>query len=208
MNGKQYNKNLSLSLIVIVIITGLIGIAGYYIESEPPLTNNRFYIQNSSGAVLFEHQRHIDLTEGCEVCHHELVLSDDKTECSECHDDDYLPEDLSHDKLTIISDHTCNYCHQVGEYIDIQSCRSCHLAENELTGLVSCLECHDDDYTPEDLSHDEMQEIHEYNCENCHNIQAIGTVYHGYCSECHTNETPQQFTNADGSIRCQNCHLK
>ena len=207
MNGNYYNKNLSLSLIIIVIITGLIGIAGYYVESEPS-TNNNFYIQNSSGAVLFEHQQHIKLTEGCEVCHHELVLSDDRTDCSECHDDDYSSEDFFHDELTSISDHTCSYCHQVGEYTDIQSCRSCHLAENESIGLIGCSECHDDDYDQDLITHDEMQEIHEYDCGSCHNIQAIGTVYHEYCSECHTNEKPQQFTNADGSIRCQNCHLK
>jgi hypothetical protein len=114
MNGKHYNKNLSLSLIIIVIITGLIGIAGYYIESEP-LTTARFYIQNSGGAVLFEHQQHIEFTEGCEVCHHELVLSDDRTECSECHDDDYDQDLLTHDEMLEIEDHTCNYCHQVSE---------------------------------------------------------------------------------------------
>ena len=207
MNGKQYNKNLSLSLIIIVIITGLIGIAGYCIKSEP-LTDTRFYINNSSGAVLFEHQQHIELTEGCEVCHHELVLSDNRTDCSECHDDDYDQDLLTHDEMKEIEDHTCSFCHQVNEYTDIQSCRGCHLAENESDGLVSCLECHDDDYDQDLLTHDEMQEIHEYDCGSCHNIQAIGTVYHEYCSECHTNEKPQQFTNADGSIRCQNCHLK
>ena len=205
MNGKHYGKNLSPSLIIIVIITGLIGIAGYCIKSEL-LTTARFYIQNSGGAVLFEHQQHIEFTEGCEVCHHELVLSDDRTECSECHDD-YSSEDFSHEELTMISDHTCSYCHQVSEYTDIQSCRSCHRAENESTGLVSCLECHDD-YDQDLLTHDEMQEIHEYNCESCHNTRAIGIVYHEYCGECHTNEKPQQFTNADGNIRCQNCHLK
>jgi len=207
MNGKYYNKNLSPSLIIIVIITGVIGIAGYCIKSEPS-TNNNFYIQNSSGAVLFEHQQHIELTEGCEVCHHELVLSDDRTNCSECHDNDYSSEDFFHDELTSISDHTCSYCHQVSEYADIQSCRSCHLAENESDGLVSCLECHDDDYDQDLITHDEMQEIHEYDCGGCHNIQAIGNIYHEYCSECHTNEKPQKFTNTDGSIRCQNCHLK
>ena len=207
MNGKHNSKNLSLSLIIIVIISGLIGIAGYCIKSEQ-LTTTRFYIQNSSGAVLFEHQQHIDLTEGCEVCHHELVLSDDRIECSECHDDDYSAEDFFHDELISISDHTCSYCHQVSEYTDIQSCRSCHLSEKKLTGLISCLECHDDDYDQDLLTHDEMQEIHEYNCESCHNIHAIGIVYHESCSECHTNEKPQKFTNVDGSIRCQNCHLK
>jgi len=207
MNGKYYNKNLSPSLIILVIITGLFGIAGYLLKSETVTTTKNFYLQNSSGNVLFEHQNHIDMAEGCEECHHEIVLSDDKTHCSECHDDDYLPEDFSHEELTSISDHTCSYCHQIGEYTDIQSCRSCHPTENEETGLIGCESCHDD-YDQNSLTHDEMQEIHEYDCGSCHSIQAIGTVYHEYCSECHTNEKPQQFTNADGSIRCQNCHLK
>ena len=206
MNGKNYNKNLSTSLIVLVVITAVIGILGYLSNSET-VTTKHFYLKNSRGAVLFEHQNHIDMVEGCEECHHEVVLSDDKTDCSECHDDDYLPEDFSHEELTMISDHTCSYCHQIGDYENIQSCRICHPAESEESGLIGCEECHDD-YDQDLLTHDEMQEIHEESCENCHNTQILSAVYHDNCCNCHLDEDPKYFSNSDGSIRCQICHLK
>jgi hypothetical protein len=195
-------------LIVLTLIAGMVGVAGYWVESEPTDTD-RYYLRNSGGAVLFEHQAHVDLADGCESCHHDLLLSDSRQACSECHGEDVVADDFSHDDLKMIEAHTCGFCHRIDESAQAQSCRHCHAPVQEAAlRIVTCTECHDDDYTKDLLTHDEMQEVDGHSCEGCHNPRAINVVYHQQCTRCHLIENHKLFTAKDGGVRCEMCHLK
>lgn len=195
-------------LIVLTLVAGLVGVAGYWVESEPTDTD-RYYLRNSGGAVLFEHQAHVDLVDGCESCHHDLLLSDSRQACSDCHGEDVVADDFDHDDLKAIEAHTCGVCHQVNELAEAKSCRHCHPSVQEVDlQIVSCAECHDADYTPDLLTHDEMLEVDGHLCEGCHNPRAINVVYHEQCNRCHLIENPKLFAAEDGSGRCEICHLK
>lgn len=195
-------------LIIVTVGAGLIGIAGCFIEDDPT-SNDRSYWRNSGGAVMFEHQAHTDMTEGCESCHHDLLSADSRIACNECHDDDMVTEDFEHSEFEEIEAHTCATCHELDESAEAQSCRICHPAAQEADQpLITCIECHDDEYTIDLLTHDEMQETHEQDCAVCHNSETISAVYHLQCSQCHLIENNQMFADAEGKPRCERCHLK
>lgn len=207
MNGRANPRNLTLTLSIILVLSGVIAVAGYcYPERE--VATEVYYWPNSSGAVLFDHNQHKEYTDGCENCHHELVVGQEVLACDNCHED-YSPDDLEHSDLAAIEEHTCNYCHAIGDHSAIQSCRSCHLAAVDGNpGLVTCSSCHDDAYEPDQLSHNEMQEIEEHSCSGCHIPATISAVFHDDCSNCHLTVGPDIFTSAAAEIRCERCHLK
>lgn len=208
MSGDISRQGRSLPLILLALLAGLVGIAGYWTEGEAP-ESDRYYLRNIGGAVLFEHQAHADMTGGCEGCHHNLLLSDSRHPCSDCHDEAIVADDFDHDNLKTIEAHRCEFCHRVNESAQTQSCRNCHRAVLE-TGLriVTCSECHDDGYTRDLLTHDEMQEVDGHSCDGCHNPREISVVYHQQCNRCHLVESPKKFASENGSAKCQSCHLK
>jgi hypothetical protein len=208
MNGDFSRQGGSLPLILLVLLAGLAGIAGYWTESEPP-DSDRYYLRNIGGAVLFGHRAHADMIGRCEGCHHNLLLSDSRHPCSDCHDETMVADDFEHGDLKTIEAHRCEFCHRVNESAQAQSCRNCHRATAKAgPRVVTCSQCHDDDYTPDLLTHDEMQELDGHSCEGCHNPQEIGAVYHQQCNRCHLDENPEKFASENGSAKCQSCHLK
>ncbi len=195
-------------LIVLALGAALVGVAGYWVESEPANTD-RYYLESSGGAVVFEHQAHVDVTDGCERCHHDLLSSDSRYACNECHGEDVVADDFDHDDLKAIEAHTCGTCHQVSEPAQPQNCRECHPSAQEEDQLaVACVQCHGDDYTTDLLTHDDMQEVHDQSCTGCHNARSISAVYHEQCTRCHLIEKRELFATGEGSVRCERCHLK
>ena len=67
-NGNMRKPDKARVLIVLALGAALVGVAGYWVESEPANTD-RYYLESSGGAVVFEHQAHVDVTDGCERCH-------------------------------------------------------------------------------------------------------------------------------------------
>ena len=159
--------------------------------------------------MLIEHDTHIRDTEGCETCHHDLFSSDSRNACSDCHGDDVAAEDFTHEDLKDIEGHSCESCHQTIEGVEPRSCRWCHPDTQESDErIIACSSCHDDEYTPDILTHDEMQEVDGHECESCHNISAVSGAYHEQCNRCHFMENPDEFRSVDGSAMCERCHLK
>lgn len=209
MNGDNRKAKRPYPLIVLTVLAGLIGVAGFWAGADSPAGSDRFYFRNSGGAVLFEHNNHIDEADGCESCHHNLFLSDSRNECTDCHDDGMSAEDFTHADLKEIDGHSCAGCHQLNETIEAGSCRQCHPAAQESDErLIACSTCHDDDYTPDMLTHDEMQEVEGHECDGCHNISTASGAYHEQCSGCHLQQNPDKFAATEGGVRCEQCHLK
>jgi len=208
MNGKVGSQSRSLLLVIVAVGAGLVGVAGYWSTNEP-LDTDRYYMHSSAGAVMFEHRTHADASDGCESCHHDMFLSESRQACDDCHGGDFTAGDFDHDELKAIEAHTCGTCHQIDGSAQAQSCRKCHPAAQEAEQvIVACIKCHDDDYTPDLLTHDEMQEMHVPGCESCHNCRSISEVYHEQCNRCHLAEDSERFAAGDGSVRCEMCHLK
>lgn len=208
MSGKNKNPNRTMPLIVVTIIAGLIGIFGFLTES-PTQPTDRYYFKNSGGAVMFDHKQHDENTESCGDCHHEVLFADERMPCSDCHDDDFDPADFSHDEFMDVESHTCITCHLTDENLKPQSCTSCHPDVQEAEQLnIPCMDCHDDDYETDLLTHDEMQEIEDHSCESCHNMQAVSNVFHQSCTRCHLIENQARFLTAERKVKCEACHLK
>jgi len=209
MNGNtQRNKKSSL-LLILTVIAALVGIIGYLVESKPVNNTDRFFLSNSGGAVVFEHQTHTGYGDDCARCHHDLLFSYESQACGDCHDKDVTPDDFEHGDLKEIEAHTCTTCHQADESKQPGSCRTCHpKVQDQERSLIACNDCHDDEYTPDFLTHDEMQEMDGHSCEGCHISGAIGAVYHEQCNRCHLIENSEKFAAGDGSVHCQRCHLK
>ena len=194
-------------LAFLTLVAGLLGIAGYWVEGESS-NIGRYYLTNSGGAVVFEHKTHTTMVDGCEGCHHNLLLSDSRNACNDCHED-FDAEDFDHADLKTIEAHSCGTCHQINESAQAQSCRNCHPSVQETDEIsTACIECHDADYTTDLLTHDDMREVHDQNCETCHYSRVISIVYHEQCNRCHFVENVELFTSQEGNMRCEMCHLK
>jgi hypothetical protein len=208
MNGKAHRIPKSRALVIFTVIAALAAVAAQFAASgsvEP----RRLYLQSSAGAVVFDHEAHAGYAEGCESCHHELLLSDKRAACSDCHDEGMSSEDFDHEELKTIEGHACERCHEVDKNIRANSCRGCHPTDEPVDlATVGCVECHDDDYTPDMMTHDELRDVEGHSCEGCHHARAIGAVFHGYCNHCHLTERPGIFADGNGGARCQSCHLK
>ena len=202
MNGK-----ITVILILLAAAAILLGTAGFLLP-ESGKAGERYFYQNSAGAVLFDHRSHSEQSEDCAVCHHPLLLSAERNECSICHDPEMSPEYFDHNDLTEIPGHSCVTCHSVNEEIEPQNCRNCHQT-GDVSGpaVTSCENCHDDSYTSGPFTHDDLVNIHEAGCDNCHNVAGIVDAYHRQCNRCHQAEAADRFVR-NGDIRCNMCHLK
>jgi len=211
MNGKgAFNFN-TISLILLVLLSGIFAFSGYR-QTPEAASDKRFYFPNSGGAIVFNHQQHSDQSEGCESCHHHLYNAELSSPCVECHDDDVSADDFSHAELKEIEDHECGFCHALDAVRKPQNCRQCHpQTANEAFVVNTCSSCHEDsdeDYADLDISHEEILEIHEDDCSSCHQLQTTSAVYHLQCISCHEKEDAQVFGKAAAEWECQSCHLK
>lgn len=209
MSGDNNISKRSMTLTIITIISALIGIGGFLTEPAPQL-NERFYFKNSGGAVMFNHQQHIENTESCADCHHEVLFADQRALCSDCHDNEVNPADFTHSEFMDIDSHVCTTCHLTDENKEPQSCTSCHPGAQEAEQVnIPCMQCHDDDeYNINLLIHDEMQEIEEHSCKGCHNTKVVSDAFHKNCTRCHLIENEDKFLTAENKVRCVMCHLK
>ncbi|MDJ0621500.1 MAG: cytochrome c3 family protein [Desulfocapsaceae bacterium] len=211
MSGSlQDRRNWTRSLTIVVVVAAVAVILAYFIP-ESPAETDRKYLRNTAGAVLFDHGAHNEMADSCAVCHHSLYSSVQATTCEDCHGEDMGAEDFSHDELKEIHGTDCSQCHeQIADDDQAASCRQCHPAvQQSETSLIGCMECHDDDsYSPDIMDHDEYLEIEEHTCLGCHAPGSLSEVYHTSCTNCHLENSPEQFTEADGEVLCAACHLR
>jgi len=213
MSGKLGLNGSKISLILLVIVATILALVGYR-QAPAAVVTERHFFENSGGAVVFDHQQHADVTEGCESCHHHLVRGEQYTECLDCHDDSYSAADFTHTELLEIKDHECNYCHELHEDRSPQTCRQCHAPVQDASPpTLNCSECHDfeadDAYIVDlDLSHEDLLDIHEEDCSTCHQPQSISAAYHLQCISCHEQKAAMIFGKNAAEWDCQACHLK
>ena len=101
-------------------------------------------------ATCHAQSREDDEALSCRTCHPASQASETRTQnCTECHDDSFSPEMLSHDEYQEIEDHTCLGCHTPGAVSEVYhaNCTPCHqqAAPEQFTtagGEVNCGSCH------------------------------------------------------------------
>lgn len=208
MNGRFHGLPGTRTLVILTAVAALAVCVAYLADSGPDEAR-RYYIRSSAGAVVFDHEAHAGYADDCASCHHELLLADSRVPCSDCHDEGMSEEDFDHEELKTIEGHACERCHQVNKNARANSCRGCHPTDEPVDlATVGCVECHDDDFTPDMMTHDEMRGVEGHGCEGCHHPRAIGAVFHGHCSHCHLTARPGIFADQNGGARCQSCHLE
>ena len=210
MSGNWRNRpNWTLSMTVVVLAALAAAFVGS-VTTEEPAAAERFYLRNSAGSVLFDHDKHQETVDSCAACHHDLLGSGAGISCAECHGDDVDPADFEHAELKEYHEANCLNCHeQEKEDTEALSCRSCHPAvqENE-PGFNGCSDCHDDGYEPDMLEHQEYLEIEDHSCLGCHTPESTSEAYHAGCFSCHIEESPERFLNQDSTVNCGGCHLR
>lgn len=210
MSGNIHNRrNWTRSLTVLVLIVVIAALISGLTDKDQQ-KNDRFYLVNSAGAVLFDHQQHQESADSCAQCHHQLYSAEQATSCEDCHDDEFVADEYSHGELKEIHSLDCAKCHEQVEDNDVAaSCRECHPAsQSNVAPIKSCAECHDDSYLPEMMTHDEYTEISDHSCLGCHSPGSISEVYHASCTNCHLETIPERFTTTDGELSCGACHLR
>jgi len=203
MNGKVTSHRF---FSIFAVSCFLIGAGGYlfFPKSEH---SGRYFLANSGGAVVFDHEQHSKIT-GCPDCHHPLLSADHRIPCSECHGEDVSADGLSHADFMDVQSHQCTSCHETRENIEATNCRNCHFeSETGTNKNIACATCHDESYESDMLSHDEMQEIEGHTCAGCHNARTMSEAFHTGCNRCHLNEASEKFV-VNGQTKCQSCHLK
>lgn len=210
MSGNNRNRrNWTRSLTVVSLIAAAGAVIGC-LATGGAVNADRVYLQNTAGAVLFDHGKHGSLSESCAECHHTLYGASQATACDECHNDGFSADDISHVRLKEIHNRECSTCHE--QSIDNEqavSCRKCHPAMQQSdTRTNSCTECHDDSYSPDMMEHDEFLDIADHSCLGCHSPGSVSEVYHTNCSHCHLETAPDRFAKAGGEVACGACHLR
>ena len=209
MSGNIQNRhNWTRSLTIVVVIASIGALIGCFATLSDEEKVNRAYFQNSAGAVLFDHDKHLKLSDSCAQCHHDLYGAQ-AASCADCHDD-YLAGEFDHAELKENHNFDCANCHeQVRENKFAASCRQCHeTAPSEESLTLNCAECHDDTYMAEMMEHDEYTEVEDHTCVGCHTPRSVSDAYHTNCTNCHLASLPDRFSNSDGEVSCGACHLR
>ena len=210
MSGNFINRRVwTRSLTIVILVAAVSAIIGG-LSDNGVVKADRVYLQNSAGAVLFDHGKHSSSADSCAQCHHDLLAAEQSISCQECHGEDVVAEDYSHAGLKEIHSRNCSRCHQQSnDDQQATSCRECHPGtQPSEKQTIACSDCHDDSYSPEMIAHDEYLEISEHSCLGCHTPRSVSEVYHTNCSECHVENRPDRFTKAGGDVLCGACHLR
>lgn len=80
-----------------------------------------------------------------------------------------------------------------------EDCSTCHHSLVSLGELVTCLDCHDDIESGADFEHEDLVEIHEDDCSNCHTFADPSQASN--CRTCHPGESQKQERTY-----CSDCH--
>lgn len=209
MSGNiQGRRNWTLSMTVALLVAVAAAVIGCMTRNDEVVTD-RLYLKSTAGNVLFDHGTHSDTTDSCAACHHDLYGAAQAVSCENCHDD-VEPADFEHAELKEFHTQDCATCHeQTADEDQATSCRNCHPGFQESEArTVSCNDCHDDDYEPEIMEHDEYLEIDDHSCLGCHTPGSISEAFHASCTNCHLEAAPDRFAHADGSVMCSGCHLR
>jgi hypothetical protein len=175
MNGNMQNRRNWTRSLSVVITVAVIGAVIGCLADDGIVTTDRIYLQNSAGAVLFDHQAHKESVDTCVQCHHNL-------------------NEQGGDDLDELQAASCRECHPTTQQSEKQT--------------QSCTVCHEDDYEPDMMEHDEYLEISDHSCLGCHSPKSVSEVYHINCSNCHLETLPDRFTTAGGDVSCGACHLR
>jgi len=84
---------------------------------------------------------------------------------------------------------------------DAESCAVCHHDLYGAEPVTACIECHDEGFSADDISHTRLKEIHSRDCSTCHE-QSREDDQATSCRECHST-TQDSDTR---TVSCTECH--
>ncbi len=166
MSGNIRNRRNWTRSLTVVTLVAVVGTIIGCLADDGAVQTDRIYLQNTAGAVLFDHGEHSNSADSCVTCHHNLrgdeqaascrechpgtQQSEKQTlSCTECHDDSFTPDMMEHEEYLEIDDHSCLGCHapQSVSQVYHTNCSNCHLenAPDRFTktgGDVACGACH------------------------------------------------------------------
>lgn len=143
--------------------------------------------------VLFDHDAHKERlggTASCARCHHQNVLLDRATSCSECHVDMYRASD------------TFDHAFHVQQYKGNDSCAKCHEGGDvprTRAASKQCTECHRHPTPEQTVVRARLPLVDGH---------AAGYVdaMHGLCVTCHVAEDTARRHEQPRLARCATCH--
>jgi hypothetical protein len=220
MTTKAKNK----TVLILGCMAIVLGLGAYVFPESASDSPARIYFQTMGGSVLFTHHVHTDPSRfkygnsvnvskiACADCHHEMVQSDQVVQCKKCHsDEDYSGDDMPHSELVQMHPPSCTICHNARKG-KVKACKECHLHTGQ-PKPVSCDKCHPGDgYAPDDLTHEELENIKGHWCTECHSVRRNADAIHLQCNRCHNKLERGTYIKKekpdDEAFGCALCHLK
>jgi hypothetical protein len=167
----------------------VLGLVGHTLPTEQPELPLRIFYDNAGGAVLFPHDGHQDMGQGCSQCHHDMLTESVAATCVSCHhlESFEIVEWEDEDLLEVHTDLAENDD-------DPASCLGCHTHSELIVPVAAasrtgCSECHDLEDTPS------IQSGH--NCSACHAVAEERPAL--ACRTCHGTGEGEDAT-------CESCH--
>ncbi len=203
----------------ILLIALVVGAVGYLMPkeevSEVPI---RVLLENTGGAVVFDHAVHADYYGmPCESCHHEIEFATDPAAaeadilaCGSCHGADFKSEDYASMHMAEFStDLQCVTCHHY-QFEDSDPDTNFH-HEKLTRNMDNCLACHNEVSNPEKLATDPdfMMDFAQASCATCHDespTDLLGSrmdAFHNSCMGCHEDLGVGPYEDD----QCAQCHI-
>jgi hypothetical protein len=220
MTNRAKNK----AVLILGCVAIILGLGGYVFPEKASDSPARIYFETAGGPVLFTHHVHTNPSQFkygnninlpkviCADCHHEMIQASKVVMCDKCHqDEEYSKDDMPHSELVEMHPPRCTICHDTRKG-KVKACKECHLHTGQ-SKPVSCDRCHSgDEYSPDDLTHEELEEIEGHWCTECHSVRRNADAIHMQCNRCHKKLERGTYIKKrqtdDEAFECALCHLK
>ncbi len=225
-----------ISILITSAVAILLAILGFFTPSpEVEKVPVRVLLENTGGAVVFDHKTHVEKYDvSCVECHHELSPTKSSNtadlkvlDCGSCHgvtfDEKFVTEHQDMMKGPFTEKMQCATCHHIeftktdwGHDMHVEDfgldCTSCHHEDTDIEPEPqNCANCHFTGYTPADDPMPSLKTAVHARCMDCHQ-DYFDEGLNG-CASCHFDVQTKEAVdnnsdfefNAD-QMTCKACH--
>ncbi len=217
-----------LPIVLLTTVLAVVALAGYLLPEDADTAEPvRIAMKNAGGPVVFEHSKHVEWTDSCQSCHHDMLSgAKEPMACNDCHGL-VMTEDFTAAHQQTFSADSCAVCHHYqpgkqdwghaahAEDFGID-CVTCHHADTDIEPEPSnCADCHEAGAAPSKNAFEAgvpptLADAVHNKCASCHgdwfDLKARG------CSKCHFDAVPEGrekkerlHTNME-TMTCKACH--
>lgn len=193
----------------------LVALFGYAVPRAEPDMPVRILMDNSGGAVVFDHRAHAAYGVQCTDCHHAGKTQATEIPCTACHPADFDEQYVARHRYQFEGKVACFACHHLefdepifdhDLHEDVTSdCTECHHGVAIEQEPTSCDACHEE-VGPSDPAGEDIPNLRDavhVRCRPCH--EDLFDQGLAGCASCHSHKDEARH-NLDAPLRCHRCH--